>query len=64
MDVLRNRLNEALLGVENGGYFRSRVHGWLAYRDDADVQLPAAVSSRLTSPFSFARPSNASDPAL
>ncbi|AXG14815.1 hypothetical protein [Intrasporangium calvum] len=60
-DALRTRLNDALLEVENGEYFRSRVHGWIAYRDDADVQLPESVSSRLTSPFNFARPENAAD---
>lgn len=60
-EALRNPLNDALLEVENGEYFRSRVHGWVAYRDDADVQLPESVASRLTTPFSFARPENAAD---
>jgi hypothetical protein len=60
-EALRNRLNDALLEVENGEYFRSRVHGWVAYRDDADVQLPEPVASRLTTPFSFARPENVAD---
>lgn len=61
LDDLRDRLNEALLAVQNGEYFRSRIHGWLAYREDADVQLPESLASRLTSSFSFSRPANAED---
>lgn len=61
VEALRRRLNEALLEVENGEYFRSRIHGWLAYRDDADVQMPETLASRLTVPFDFTRPENAAD---
>lgn len=56
---LRRRLSEALLEVNHGEYFRARIHGWVAYRDDADVALPAGIAERLTSQGSFDR--NTSD---
>jgi len=52
---LRQRLAEALLEVDHGEYFRARVHGWVAYRDDADVVLPVGIAERLISNFSFDR---------
>ena len=61
VESVRHRLNEALLEADNGEYFRSRVHGLLAYRADAAVELPEGVASRLSSSFSFERPAGAAD---
>lgn len=58
---LRRRLAEALLEVNHGEYFRARIHGWVAYREDADVVLPVGVADRLTSRFSFDRDANDAD---
>ncbi|KAA1421248.1 hypothetical protein F0U44_02750 [Nocardioides humilatus] len=55
IEDLRRRLSEALLEVNHGEYFRSRIHGWVAYRDDVDVVLPVGIAGRLKSPFPFDR---------
>ncbi len=55
VEELRRRLAEALLEVNYGEYFRSRIHGWVAYRHDADVVLPDGIAGRLKSQFSFER---------
>lgn len=59
--ALRQRLNEALFEVNHGEYFRGRVHGWVAYVQDVDVELPAGVADRLSTRFEFARDENAAD---
>jgi hypothetical protein len=51
--ALRHRLNEALFEVNHGAYFRARVHGWVAYVDDVNVQLPQGVADRLGTRFDF-----------
>ena len=53
--ALRQRLNEALFEVNHGEYFRARVHGWIAYVQDVDVELPAGVAERISTRFEFAR---------
>jgi hypothetical protein len=58
---LRRRLNEALFEVNHGEYFRARVHGWVAYVQDVDVELPAGVVDRLSTRFEFARDNEAGD---
>jgi hypothetical protein len=55
IEDLRRRLAEALLEVNHGEYFRSRIHGWVAYRHDTDVVLPVGIAERLISQFSFDR---------
>ena len=61
VEDLRRRLAEALLEVNHGEYFRSRIHGWVAYRDDIDVGLPVGIAERLTSQFSFERDAGDAD---
>jgi len=55
IEDVRRRLAEALLEVNHGEYFRSRIHGWVAYRNDDDVVLPVGIAQRLISQFSFDR---------
>ena len=59
--ALRQRLNEALFEVNHGEYFRARVHGWMAYAHDIDVELPVGVADRLSTRFEFARSEDAED---
>lgn len=61
--ALRQRLNEALFEVNHGEYFRSRVHGWVAYLNDVDVELPLGVAERLSTNFNFDRDDDAGDVA-
>lgn len=61
--ALRRRLNEALFEVNHGEYFRSRVHGWVAYVNDVDVELPLGVAERLSTQFNFDRDGDAGDVA-
>lgn len=53
--ALRDRLSRAFLARNHGEYFRSRVHGWAAYRSDSDVSLPVGIAERLTTTFIFDR---------
>lgn len=62
--ALRQRLNEALFEVNHGEYFRARIHGWVAYVQDVDVELPAGVADRLSTRFEFPRDENAADLAI
>lgn len=59
--ALRDQLNQAFLDVSHGEYFRSRVHGWAAYRSDADVSLPDGVVERLPATLTFGRADDAED---
>ena len=61
--ALRQRLNEALFEVNHGEYFRARVHGWIAYIHDVDVELPKEVAERISTRFEFARDEDAGDVA-
>ena len=61
MSALRQRLNEALFEVNHGEYFRARVHGWIAYVQDVDVELPAGVAERISTRFEFARDQDSAD---
>lgn len=61
--ALRQRLNEALFEVNHGEYFRARVHGWIAYTQDVDVELPKEVAERISTRFEFARDGDAGDVA-
>lgn len=57
--AFRDRLNQSFVDVNHGEYFRSRIHGWAAYRADSDVALPGGVSERLTTTFMFDRDDDA-----
>lgn len=59
--ALRQRLNEALFEVNHGEYFRARVHGWIAYVQDVDVELPPGVAERISTAFDFTRDEDAQD---
>lgn len=61
--ALRQRLNEALFEVNHGEYFRSRVHGWVAYVDDVALELPLGVAERLSTDFNFDRDDDTGDVA-
>jgi hypothetical protein len=59
--ALRQQLNEALFEVNHGEYFRSRIHGWVAYVADVDVVLPIGVAERLGTQFNLERDADAGD---
>ncbi|MGY0389167.1 hypothetical protein ACWZJV_19550 [Nocardioides sp. WG-D5] len=59
--ALRERLNDTFLDVSHGEYFRSRVHGWAAYRSNANLSLPEGVAERLPATLTFGRTSDAED---
>lgn len=61
--ALRQSLNEALFEVNHGEYFRARVHGWIAYLQDAHVEPPTEVAERISTRFEWARAEDAGDVA-
>lgn len=63
LQTLQRQLNEAFLHVNHGEYIRSRVHGWVAYVNDVEAELPRGVSERLGTRFSFDRSADSYDAA-